>query len=318
VNVTTRAPLKVERAIAAGVVALLLSATSARAGTVWVALPDASVCGFDALAAALKARLPGADVQQHGVAPDGAVRLELERRQDGWSLTLTAPAENALKREAFADRDDCVAVFEAAALITDRYLSGIQWNAGAVEVSPLPPAVPAPPLQLMLALGGGAALGMTGITGQGELDIGIAKGAWLLSLDAAFLGLGQKTLTTTPATVTLSQQTGGAQLAAGGRVAGFSAELLVGAELYWVASSTNATAYPHPLLGASQVTVPLPFVGARVGYALALTSRLSLGIRVSARAHLETHTFEVEGYSGALVSHVLDGDAAVFLSFVFF
>ncbi len=300
-----------------------LLATAAHAGTVSVSLPAAGPCRFEPLAAALRARLPGATVEAAPSSSPGAVQLTLERDGEGWLLAIAAPGQEPLHRPLGFEHADCVALFEAAALIADRYLSSIQWTQGPVEVSPLPPPEPTPPLQLLVELAGGAGFGLTGVAPAAQLELGLFRRPWSLELSAAWLGSGQRTLSTaTPSGAVLTQQTGAAQVALGRRFAlgpgALRVELTPGAEVFWVSASSTVDMHPNPLPRTSPVVVALPFVGGRLGYALEFGRRLSLSLRFSVRAHLGERRFVLEGYPQSLVTHPVDGDVTLALGYLFF
>ncbi len=301
---------------------VLALAPLAHAGELGLRVPDGTPCGSEPFAAALRARLPGTNVTTGATTSAEAVEVSLARDDGQWSLTILAPGQPPLRRP-LPPGDDCVALSEAAALIADRYLSSIEWTKGPVEVSRLPPPEPPPPLQLLVELGGGAGLGLTGVAPAGQLELGLSRGAWFAELSAAWLGLGERTLATSSAVpVTLAQQTGAAQLSLGRRLGlgpgHVRLELLGGAELFFVTASAATEVHPNPLPHSGTVVTPLGFAGARAGYTLMLSERWSLSLRVEARAHLGEQRFSVEGYSESLVTHPVDGEVTLAVGRLFF
>jgi hypothetical protein len=305
---------------------LLLSslvAAAAHAGSVSIALPERSACDFEQVAAALRSRLPDAQLEQGRTRDPAAVQISLERSGDEWAIAILAPGQLPLRRPLSALGSDCVALSEAAALIAERYLESIQWTTGPVEVDRLPPPEPSPSWQLSVALGGGATPGLTGVAPMGELDVGARWGAWLIEASALYLGSGQIALVTTTNPAYEYQYSAAAQLAFGRRFGfGRSAvrvQLTPGAELLWVGSLPSApNPSPNPLPHHQVAFAAVPFVGLRAGYEFSLSDRLSLGLRVQARVALAQHSFLVEGYTQSLVTHLVDGDAQLALSYLFF
>jgi hypothetical protein len=287
---------------------VLLVATVARAGTVSVQLPQGTKCDFAQLRAAL--RVPPSSVVDTPQAD--AVSLVLTRDGEAWSLTLNAPGQAALERKEFAQGDDCVAVFEAASLIVDRYLSSIDWKAGPVEVSPLPPPEPPARTQLLLELAGGVGLA-NGFSPTGELGLGLVRGPLLFELEGAYLNFTQ-----VGTDVILTQLRWAAIASVGLRWRGLRAEALGGAEILWASSrAAHPDMHPNPLPNPGTSAGALPFGGLRLGYSLALTDRLALGIRIAARAHSNV-TFYAEGTAEHITSHVVDGELTLALSSLFF
>ena len=292
----------------AGLIAVVLVAGVARAGTVSVQLPPGTKCDFAQLRAAL--RVPPSSVVDTP-QPD-AVSLVLTRDGDAWSLALNAPGQAALERKGFAQGEDCVAVFEAASLIVDRYLSSIDWKAGPVEVSPLPPPEPPARTQLLLEIAGGVGLS-NGFSPTGELGLGIVRGPLLVEVEGAYLNYFQATSDN----IILTQLTWAAFGSAGLRWKGLRVEALGGAELLWASSQSGHPTYPNPLPHPGTSFGALPFGGVRLGYSFALTDRLALGIRIAARAHSNI-TFAVEGTMDHITSHLADGELTLALSSLFF
>jgi hypothetical protein len=289
---------------------VLLVAAVARAGTVSVQLPQGTKCDFAQLRAAL--RVPPSSVFDTP-QPD-SVSLALTREGDAWSLTLNAPGQAALERKGFAQGDDCVAVFEAASLIVDRYLSSIEWKPTPVEVSPLPPPEPPARTQLLLEVAGGAGLA-NGISPTGELGLGLVRGPLVVQVEGAFLSYTQPPSTDQ---VVLTQLRWAAFAAAGLRWKGLRVEALGGAEiLHASAQAADPNMHPNPLPHPGTAFGVLPFGGLRLGYSFRLTDRLALGIRVAARLHGNI-TFDAEGTSDHITSHLADGELTLALSSLFF
>jgi hypothetical protein len=288
---------------------VLLVASIARAGTVSVQLPQGTKCDFAQLRAAL--RVPPSSVMDTP-QPD-AVSLVLTREGDAWSLALNAPGQAALERKEFAQGDDCVAVFEAASLIVDRYLSSIDWKATPVEVSPLPPPEPPARTQLLLELAGGVGLS-NGFSPTGELGLGLVRGPLLVEVEGAFLNYSQDNHTVD---VLLTQLRWAAFAAVGLRFRGLRVEALGGAEILWASSQSEHTSTPNPLPHPGTAIDTLPFGGLRLGYSFALTDRLALGLRIAARAHGNV-TVYAEGTAEHITSHVVDGELTLALSSLFF
>jgi hypothetical protein len=306
------------RALAAS---LALFALNAAAGPVWLSLPDPAPCTFDAMSSALKGRLPGATIA-YGHAPGADVQIAVAREGDGWTLIILAPGQPELRRP-LGEPTDCVAFSEEAALIADRFLQSIQWTAQA-PVTPLPPPEPPLPWSALLEVGGGATLGLTGLSGGGGIGLGARRtGGWQLEISAAFLGTGGTPLTTTtPIQASLYQYTGAAQVMAA-RLIHFSIfrlrlELGGGAELYFVGAAPASSAHPNPLPHNQLTLTPVGFGAARVAYEVALTTRLFIALGVEARLHAGQARFEVTGYPQHFVTHLVDGDAWLSLGYVFF
>jgi hypothetical protein len=208
-----------------------------------------------------------------------------------------------------------VAVFESAALIVDRYLSGIDWKASPVEVSPLPPPEPPTPTQLLVELGASAGLGITGYAPEGELGLGIAYGAFFAELEGLFLGFGSQTTD-----VLFTQQTWAVQAALGVRPklgpGHLRIEALGGVQIYSITASwADMTLHPCLLPHPASALVPMPFGGVRLGYMFSLSERLSLGLRVSARIH---GNIRINAADASLVSHLADGEVTLALGYLFF
>ena len=299
-----------------------LLAIAAHAGPVSIALPDGSKCEFEQVASALRPRLPDAVIEPGRSQDPSAVLISLERSAEVWAISILAPGQPPLRRPLEALGDDCIALSEAAALIAERYLESIQWTAAPVEVSRLPPPEPGPPLQLSVALGGGAALGMTGPAPAGEVDLGLRWGGWLLEASGLYLGSGQLDLVDSPVPAYEYQTSAALQLGFGRRF-GFGAsavrvQLTPGAGLYWVGARPKLPPSFNPLPHQGGNLSALPFIGLRVGYEYAFTSRLSVGLRVQARLNLLQTKFVVEGYTPWLVTHLVDGDAQLTVGFLFF
>jgi hypothetical protein len=290
---------------------VVLVAAAASAGTVSVQLPQGTKCDFGQLRAAL--RVPPGSVSETP-QPD-SVQLTLSREGEAWSLSLEAPGQATLERQAFAQGDDCVAVFEAAALIVDRYLSSIDWNASPGEVSPLPPPEPPTPLQLLVELSGGASYGISGVTGAGSLELGISYGALFFGAEGDFLGLGQQTFTAENYVVT--QQTWAALAVGGVRLALRRSRILLaalaGAEVFHV--SATYTGHPTSLPVEGSIVSALPFGGLRLGYLFAVSDRLSIGIRGSIRLHAQA---AFQAGPTPLHAYVGDGDLTLVLGYLFF
>jgi hypothetical protein len=292
--------------VRAGFIIVLFAAAVARAGTVSVQLPQGTKCDFAQLRAAL--RVPPSSVFDTP-QPD-AVSLALTRDADAWSLTLNAPGQAALERKGFAQGDDCVAVFEAASLIVDRYLSSIDWKATPVEVSPLPPPEPPARTQLLLEVAGGAGL-LNGISPTGELGLGLVRGPLLAEVEGAYLNYSQ-----VGSTVIITQLTWAVFATVGWWWRGLRIEALGGAEL--LGASAIGTMHPNPVAGGGTSYGALPFGGLRLGYSLALTDRLRLGIRIAARAH-SNFTFNAgQPIAEHITSHLADGELTLALSSLFF
>ncbi|MBI3178779.1 MAG: hypothetical protein HYZ27_03920 [Deltaproteobacteria bacterium] len=140
----------------------------------------------EALANALRKRLPGVRVGTQGVA--GAQDLTASLRRDGphWLLALSrADGEAVLVRDLAHDPSQCVGLAEAAALVIDRFLTDVNWpglSAGidpqALAEPPPPPPLPPPaPFWLGASLAAGPSVRAT----RGEsVDIGAYVQAGLL------------------------------------------------------------------------------------------------------------------------------------------
>jgi hypothetical protein len=299
---------------------IALSALTASAGPVWLALPEPAPCSFDAFSSALKARISGATIA-YGHAPASDVQISLRHAGDGWTLSVLAPGQPELLRP-LGEATDCGAFTEEAALIADRYLESIQWTSAA-PVMPLPPPEPPLPWSALLELGGGPTLGLTGISGAGGVALGARRTGWQLEIGAAFLGAGSEPLsTTTPTKATLEQYTGAAQVMAG-RLIHFSIfrlrlELGGGAELYFVGATPAASTHPNPLPHAQLTLTPLGFGAARLGFEVALTTHVFAALGVQARLHFGEARFTVTGYPEHFVTHLVDGDAGLSFGYVFF
>jgi hypothetical protein len=303
-----------------------LLAASAHAGTVWVALPErAAPCELEQVAVALRARLPGAQVLPGHPSELSSPQVVLDRTSDAWTLEVRAPGHPALKRDLPDPGSDCVALSEAAALMTDRYLESIQWSAGAVSVDPFAPAEGPPdggvaestPLQGVAEIGGGIGLGDLGVAPVAQLDLGAAWGAWRFEAAGLYQAPGQLTLvgpTTAPGF--LHEQVAAFQAAAGRRFElGWGAlrvEATPGAELFWVWGSGTRVFQRKSALSA------LPFLGLRLGYELTFARRLSVCLRVQARAPLGQDQFSVQGYLPTITTQRVDGDAGLALGYLFF
>jgi hypothetical protein len=299
---------------------LLLVAATANAGPVWLALPPAPPCGFESIASAMRARLAVELIE--GRAPRAAeVQISVEPDGRAWTLVIAAPGQVALRR-SLGEALDCSAFSEEAALIADRYLQSIAWSAAPAEVNRLPPPPPPPPLQVLLEVGGGGELGLSGITPGGALQAGVRRGPWQLEAGFAFLGTGQLRLSTsTPIGATLTQVSSAAQLALGRLVpfGPFAArfELLGGAEVFFGQAAPDASGYPNPVLHRALTVTPLGFLGARVGVELAVTARFFFALTVQGRAHLGQVRIEVEGYPEHFVTRLVDGGAGLSVGFLF-
>ena len=228
---------------------VVLVAAAASAGTVSVQLPQGTKCDFGQLRAALRVP-PGSVSETPG--PD-SVQLTLSRQGEAWSLALEAPGQAKLERQAFAQGDDCVAVFEAAALIVDRYLSSIDWKPSPVEVSPLPPPEPPTPLQLLAEVGGGASYSSTGVNGAGAVGLGVVYGSLFAELEGAFLGFSRSSIPVTDNAIILTLQTWSADALVGARwrlgPGRLMFALMGGVELFNI-SAVPAQAHPNPLFNS--------------------------------------------------------------------
>lgn len=301
---------------------LLVSGGAAARG-LSVRITEGSPCSSGQLVAALRARLPEAEVR--GATGKAArtnehdVTLSLTLSRGSWSMELLAPGQPPLARPIAVRERDCLALSEAAALITERYLESIHWTGAAGEVRPLPPP---PRWRASVALGGGAAVGLTGVSPAVQLDIGARHAAWSLELSGAYLGGGSLDLRSTTQPAHEFHHSGAAGLSVGGRFelgpGALRAALTPGVALYWVGSSAAADTSPDPLPHRQLVLTPLPFLGAQAGYDVALTGDLSLGIRLQVRAHLGTRAFITEGYPVSLVTPPVTGDLTVVLGTLLF
>ncbi len=273
------------------------------------------------MASALRARLPGVELREGRPVQSTEAYLSLEAAGRGWALVVSAPGQVPLRR-ALGAVNDCAAFSEEAALIADRYLQSIDWNTAPAEVNRLPPPEPPPPLRPLLEVGGGAELGLSGITPGGSLQVGLRRGPWQVEVGAFFLGTGRLTLsTTTPSGATLTQVSTAAQLAVGRLLPlgplKVRLELVGGAELFFGQAAADRDSYPNPVLHRALTVTPLGFVGARTGLEVAVTTRFFVALSVEARLHLGTIRLFVEGYPEAFATRLVDGGATLSAGLLF-
>ena len=302
----------------------------ARAGTLSVALPaEAAPCDFGQIAQALQAQLPGAVVVEGPARAQGEVAIAFATGRETWRLTVGAPGAAELQRELPAPGTECTALAETSALIIERYLDSIAWTPEPAVVTPLPPPPPPLPWQLVLGVGVGGYLGRALIAPLGELDVGARRGRWQLTagLASPLLGsvAGQVSLSTPtavpdlPTTGTLQSWLFAMDVALAYRVplrlgtVAFGIE--PGAEL--VRAVPSPTSHP-PLFSDATSLAASPDVGLSAAFEVPLSARLSMGIRVRARAMALQTTFAAPGENGRLVTSWVDGDATLGLTAVLF
>ena len=238
----------------------ILCALPARAGTLWIAFPArADPCGFDQLASALRARLPGVEIRPgvHDVGPSDA-DVALDLRDDQWSLRVAAAGEQELRRELPPPGADCLALSETAALMVERYLDDLRWTGISAVVAAVPAPTPAPPVQAIVEIGGGAVLGALGLTPAAELDLGVRRGPWQLEATGEAARSGQLAFAASdPGPGDLSLSTALAQLSIGRLFGvGFGAlrlEVTPGAELLWAQASGAKLFQQKPGFAAADV-----------------------------------------------------------------
>jgi hypothetical protein len=313
-------------------------ATQARAGTLWVDWPEApEPCGYDEVAVALRARLPGQDVQSgRHVVEAGHAQLAFSLANGDWLLELRAPDNPELRRNLPSPAvGDCLAFAERASLVVDRYLQDIHWTGAPVVVDRLErPTLPIPPAPwhgvVELGVGGGpsdvqliagTAFRWLGVgVPAAQLDVGFRRGPWLAELGA--LGelptevSGGALTDGTAATLHLQGALGRLSF---GRLFGLGpgalrAELVPGAQVFKAWSSGSE------FLKHRQTTLAVdPFVGARVGYQYPLGARFFVSLRLEARVLLIRDEFEVPGLD---VLHArtspVSGEGTLCLGYLFF
>jgi hypothetical protein len=288
-------------------------------GGIAVQLPGHSPCPSEQIVGALATRLRHSEIRVGEAMTKEDVKLSLALSKGRWSIEILAPGQPPLSRPLAVQEDDCLALSEASALITERYLESINWLSSPGEVSPLPPP---PRWQASLALSAGAAVGLTGVTPMAQLDLGARYDGWALELSGAYLGWGQIDLLSSTQPASEFQHTGAVALWVSRRSelgpGALRAGLAPGLELYWVGSSTTAVATPNPLPHPGLVFAPLPFIGAQTGYDFNLTAGLTIGVRLQVRAHLGTLSFVTEGYSPHLATPPVTGDLSVVVSSLLF
>jgi hypothetical protein len=310
----------------------LFGAGAAHAGTLWITAPGAPTpCGFDAVSDAVRARLPDTPLASGMGAGDADVQLIVEQRPEGWSLEVRAPGQPYLRRALPAPQDDCLALSEAAALMTYRYLESIQWTGGAPDVSRLPPPEPPSHWRPTVELQGGGGLGLTGLAPVGGFDVGARYAHWWVGVSGLYEGGGQVPLcsnatalcTSSSTQPLLLQQSSAFEATAGhGFDVGPGAvrlEVVAGAELFWGWVQESTAAGAPPVFHRATALDALPFAGLRTGYELALGQHWLVSVRVQARAHLGQSTFVVQAYTPSqLVTHLVDGDATLAVGYAFF
>ena len=303
--------------------AALLAAGVAQGGTLSVALPaEAGPCDFGQLAVALQAQLPGAVVVQGPTPSPDNVAIVFSAGRQTWQLRVAAPGAQELRRELPAPGSECTALAETSALIIERYLESIAWTPEPAVVTPLPPPPPPLPWQLVLDLGVGGYLGRALVAPLGELAVGARHGRWQLTagLASPLLGpvAGQVALSTMqalpdlPTTGTIQSWLFAVDAALAYRVplpfgtAAFSLE--PGVEL--VRAVPSPTSHP-PLFSDATSLAASPDLGLSAAYEVPLSARISLGIRVRARAMAVQTVFAAPGENGRLVTSWVDGDATL-------
>jgi hypothetical protein len=251
------------------------------------------------------------------------VTVSIASGSDHWTLRVQAAGHDDLERNLPPPTDDCIALAETSALMVDRYLDQIQWSGIAPAVHELPPPPPPPPWQAIASLGPTADRGALAIEPGGSIDLGVKRGIWQLVLTggSAFQSIapvqGAENTTGAFHLVTIAAGVApGLQLRAG--PGSLDLEVPLGLEIYRaqitgtsvVLFTTNSNS---PLDPKRVVIETLPFVGARIGYAIHLSQRFSLIPRLEARGHLGQVTFQ-----SPAITRDFDGDAAVMASYVFF
>ncbi len=277
-----------------------------------VRLPPRSPCAAEQIIGALSTRLRRSEMRL-SLEP---VRLSLTLSEGHWAIEILAPGQPPLSRPLAVPESDCLALSEATALITERYLASINWISAPGEVSPLPPP---PRWQASLALSGGAAVGPTSVTPMARLDVGARYVGWSFEASFAYLGSGQVDLTSTAyqfyrdAAVALPVSKR-FELGPGALVAG----LAPGLELYWVGSSTTSATTPNPLPHRQLVFAAQPFLAAQTGYDFDLPAGFTLGLRLQVRAHPGTVAFVTEGYASRMVTPLVSGDLSLVVGSLLF
>lgn len=290
------------------------------AGTVRVLVPERSPCASEEVQGALRARIPDLEVRA-GEAQAGEVALRLTPASDGWSIEVRAPGQRPLERRLGGA--DCLALSTAAALMTERYLQSIAWQAPPAVVEVLPP--PPPPARWEAVAGLGLGLGVGGLTGvapTAHLELGLRVEGWLVEVEGAYLGSGQLALLAGTQPPFLFHHSAALALA-GGRLLplGPGAVRLAVAPtvaLFWVGSEAPVAGAPDPLPHRRTALAALPSVAVQAGYEAELVPRLTLGVRVQARLHLGTAAFAVEGYTPSLATHLVEGEAELTVGYRFF
>ena len=300
------------------VLVLLLLALPARAGTLWVSLPEGDgPCTLAPIAEALRGHLPLATTAlgPHPVGGDD-VSVRLIAGRSHWQLRVQAAGEPQLERELPPPGGDCLALAETAALMTERYLTDIRWATIEPVVSTLPPTPPAPPWRLVLELSGLAQLDLLGPAPGFGVSAGVTKGRWQLAL-AGQLDLPAATpVSGAIATAGSLQIWAGAIFLSVSRLQPLSfgalrLDLEGGAEIDRATVAGDARLFQvQPRVGA------LPFAGLALGYQLPLTRRLYLLPKVEVRAHLGTLGFTVDQTAPA--SKPFDGNLALAAGYTFF
>lgn len=311
---------------------LLLPASVATAGTLFVAVPErADPCDFDQLAAALRARVAGAVIVPGlGHGRPGDVEVAFERGAESWTLTLDAAGNNRLTRELPAPGDECVAFAETSALIVERYLKTIAWIAEPTTVTPLPPPPPPIPLQLVAGLGLGGYAGLPGAAPDADLEIGLRRGPLELTVDVAapLLGpfFGARAFSVNDQ-ADLYVTSGQLQMWAfvGSLFAAYRVALPVGEFVGGVGPDvelvTTTIANPSHVIGARSSLAATPGAALLAGYDYPLNSRVSLGFRVTGRALLSQTSFTVGAPSPSpptLQTSRVEGDATLRLTAIVF
>ncbi len=100
----------------------------------------------DALAQALRRRLPGVWIATEGASGAGDLTAWLRREDDHWALALSrAGGEAVLVRELAQGSIYCQGLAETAALIVDRFLTDVNWPGLNTGLDPQALAAPPPP-----------------------------------------------------------------------------------------------------------------------------------------------------------------------------
>ncbi len=290
----------------------------ARAGTVWVALPEEpGPCSFERLASLVAAERRDLTLQPglHELTDRDSL-VQLFRLDDKWTLWVRARGQRELVRSLPAPGADCVDLLQTSAFMVERYLDEVRWGSeDPTVVRPLarPDATPNPNawhgvLELGVAAHLAAAGGNASAAPELRLDVGARSGPWLVEL-SGFVLLTQPGQPGTPSNTAQIQ---GLQVV-GGRRFGLGpgtlrVELLLGADVA-AQSAVPATA-PD---GSEQPVQTTPFFGARVGWEIPLYHRLFASLLVEGRAF-----YVGEDPPPWWLKPPFDGDASLGLGYVFF